>query len=76
MGMGGSFWDALAGLPLPNQVFFAVALAVAFGFEFINGFHDTANGAAVGSSKEQNEQEDLTAQQLRVLGRLVREEFR
>jgi phosphate/sulfate permease len=38
-----SFWDALAGLPLPNKVFFAVALAVAFGFEFINGFHDTAN---------------------------------
>jgi hypothetical protein len=41
--MGRSFWDALAGLPLPNKVFFAVALAVAFGFEFINGFHDTAN---------------------------------
>ena len=38
-----SSWDALAGLPLPNKVFFAVALAVAFGFEFINGFHDTAN---------------------------------
>jgi phosphate/sulfate permease len=41
--MGRSFWDALAGLPLANQVFLAVALAVAFGFEFINGFHDTAN---------------------------------
>jgi phosphate/sulfate permease len=36
-------WEALAGLPLPNKVFFAAALAVAFGFEFINGFHDTAN---------------------------------
>jgi phosphate/sulfate permease len=41
--MGGSFWDAVAGLPLTNKIFFAVALAVAFGFEFINGFHDTAN---------------------------------
>ncbi len=38
-----SLWDALTGLSLPNQIFFAVALAVAFGFEFINGFHDTAN---------------------------------
>jgi phosphate/sulfate permease len=44
--MGRSFWDALAGLPLSNQVFFGVALAVAFGFEFINGFHDTANAVA------------------------------
>ncbi len=41
--MGMSLWEALAGLPLPNKIFFAVALAVAFGFEFINGFHDTAN---------------------------------
>ena len=38
-----SFWEALAELPLWNKVFFAVALAVAFGFEFVNGFHDTAN---------------------------------
>jgi phosphate/sulfate permease len=38
-----SFWEAFAGLPLPNKIFFAVALSVAFGFEFINGFHDTAN---------------------------------
>ena len=38
-----SLWDAFAGLPLPNKIFFAVALSVAFGFEFINGFHDTAN---------------------------------
>ena len=41
--MGRSFWDALAGRSLPKKVFFAVALAVAFGFEFINGFHDMAN---------------------------------
>jgi phosphate/sulfate permease len=41
--MGSSFWDALAELPLANKIFFGVALAVAFGFEFINGFHDTAN---------------------------------
>jgi phosphate/sulfate permease len=41
--MEGSFWQALAALPLANKIFFAVALAVAFGFEFINGFHDTAN---------------------------------
>jgi phosphate/sulfate permease len=41
--VGTSLWEALAGLPLSNQIFFAVALAVAFGFEFINGFHDTAN---------------------------------
>ncbi len=30
-------------LPALQLVFFAVALLVAFGFEFINGFHDTAN---------------------------------
>jgi phosphate/sulfate permease len=41
--MGRSFWEALADLPLTNKVCFAFALAVAFGFEFINGFHDTAN---------------------------------
>jgi hypothetical protein len=41
--LGTSVWEALAALPLPNRIFFAVALAVAFGFEFINGFHDTAN---------------------------------
>jgi len=38
-----SFWDAVAALPAPALVFFAVALLVAFAFEFINGFHDTAN---------------------------------
>src|SRR5262249_6896442 len=42
-GVGTSLWEALAGLPLQHQIFFAVALAIAFGFEFINGFHDTAN---------------------------------
>jgi phosphate/sulfate permease len=38
-----SFWEALEALPLTNRIFFAVALLIAFGFEFINGFHDTAN---------------------------------
>ncbi len=41
--MGATFWEAFGSLPLTNQVFFCTALAVAFGFEFINGFHDTAN---------------------------------
>jgi phosphate/sulfate permease len=38
-----SLWEALAGLPLSHQIGFAVALTIAFSFEFINGFHDTAN---------------------------------
>src|SRR6516165_1711250 len=38
-----SFWHAVAALPLHQALFFAAALVVAFGFEFINGFHDTAN---------------------------------
>ncbi len=38
-----SFWDAVGELPAWSAVFFALALLVAFGFEFINGFHDTAN---------------------------------
>ncbi len=38
-----SFWDAVAELPTTNALFFALALLIAFGFEFINGFHDTAN---------------------------------
>ncbi|HQR09110.1 MAG TPA: inorganic phosphate transporter [Gemmatales bacterium] len=37
------FWDAVGNLATPQMIFFFVALAVAFGFEFINGFHDTAN---------------------------------
>ncbi|MBX9628577.1 MAG: inorganic phosphate transporter [Gemmataceae bacterium] len=38
-----SFWDAASSLPTASLVFLAVALLIAFGFEFINGFHDTAN---------------------------------
>ncbi len=38
-----SFWDAVADLPTMSALFFALALLIAFGFEFINGFHDTAN---------------------------------
>jgi phosphate/sulfate permease len=38
-----SIWDALHDLPNHNLIFFGIALAIAFGFEFINGFHDTAN---------------------------------
>jgi phosphate/sulfate permease len=41
--MAAPFWEALAALPLASKIFFAIALAVAFAFEFINGFHDTAN---------------------------------
>src|SRR5438034_11729235 len=37
------FWESLAELQRgPAAIFFA-ALLVAFAFEFINGFHDTAN---------------------------------
>jgi phosphate/sulfate permease len=38
-----SFVAAVAALPAGQIMFLAVALLVAFGFEFINGFHDTAN---------------------------------
>jgi phosphate/sulfate permease len=41
--LGTSLWEALGELSLHQQFFFAFALLVAFGFEFINGFHDTAN---------------------------------
>lgn len=41
--MSTSLWDALSRLSLLDQLFFAFALLVAFAFEFINGFHDTAN---------------------------------
>lgn len=37
------FWDAIGSLEFGPMVIFLIALAVAFGFEFINGFHDTAN---------------------------------
>jgi phosphate/sulfate permease len=38
-----NFWDSAALLPTGPLIFLVVALLVAFGFEFINGFHDTAN---------------------------------
>ncbi|MFO0814453.1 MAG: inorganic phosphate transporter [Gemmatales bacterium] len=37
------FWQAVWDLSTPQMLFFFIALVVAFGFEFINGFHDTAN---------------------------------
>lgn len=41
-----SFWDAVTALPAAYVLAFGVALIIAFGFEFINGFHDTANAVA------------------------------
>lgn len=41
-----SFWDAVSGLPTGPFLLLFVALFVAFAFEFINGFHDTANAVA------------------------------
>ncbi|MEO2089718.1 MAG: inorganic phosphate transporter [Gemmataceae bacterium] len=38
-----SFWDAAFALSAVPLAFLALALLVAFAFEFINGFHDTAN---------------------------------
>lgn len=38
-----SFLDAVTTLPNSHLFFLFIALVVAFGFEFINGFHDTAN---------------------------------
>jgi phosphate/sulfate permease len=38
-----SLWEAVSALPASQIVFLLIALTVAFGFEFINGFHDTAN---------------------------------
>lgn len=37
------FWSAAASLPAYSMFVLFVALVIAFGFEFINGFHDTAN---------------------------------
>jgi len=37
------FWDAFANLGFVGQALFFFALFTAFLFEFINGFHDTAN---------------------------------
>jgi phosphate/sulfate permease len=38
-----TFWDAAFALPVGALLLLAAALLVAFAFEFINGFHDTAN---------------------------------
>lgn len=38
-----TFWDALSGLAAGPMFLLLFALFVAFAFEFINGFHDTAN---------------------------------
>ncbi len=37
------FWDAFGNLSFNGQALFFLALFTAFAFEFINGFHDTAN---------------------------------
>lgn len=41
--MQNSFFQAFNELGWQNQLFFVLAIVVAFAFEFINGFHDTAN---------------------------------
>ena len=41
--MNAPFWEALGNLSVWGQVLFFLVLFVAFAFEFINGFHDTAN---------------------------------
>jgi phosphate/sulfate permease len=41
--LSASLWDALRELSVQQQLFFAFALSIAFLFEFVNGFHDTAN---------------------------------
>jgi inorganic phosphate transporter, PiT family len=38
-----NFWNAALSLPVGAILLLAAALLVAFAFEFINGFHDTAN---------------------------------
>jgi phosphate/sulfate permease len=38
-----TFWDALSGLAIGPILLLFLALLIAFAFEFINGFHDTAN---------------------------------
>jgi phosphate/sulfate permease len=37
------FFEAAFQLPALSLVFFILAMLIAFGFEFVNGFHDTAN---------------------------------
>lgn len=39
-----AFFDG--GLSLPTTILLILALALALGFEFVNGFHDTANAVA------------------------------
>lgn len=41
-----SLYDALQGLNAGSLALLAFALVVAFAFEFVNGFHDTANAVA------------------------------
>ena len=41
--MNTTIWDAFQQLTLSGQILFFAALGIAFAFEFINGFHDTAN---------------------------------
>ena len=41
--MNTTFWEALGNLSTIGQFLFFFALLIAFAFEFINGFHDTAN---------------------------------
>ncbi len=41
--MSTTLWEALRDLSIQQQVGLAFALLIAFAFEFINGFHDTAN---------------------------------
>ncbi|MFN5299114.1 MAG: inorganic phosphate transporter, partial [Planctomycetaceae bacterium] len=41
--MNTTFWEALGALSPGRVCLFFAALAIAFAFEFINGFHDTAN---------------------------------
>jgi hypothetical protein len=38
-----SLWEALNDLTIQQQLCFGFAILIAFAFEFINGFHDTAN---------------------------------
>ncbi|WP_055076540.1 inorganic phosphate transporter [Pseudanabaena sp. 'Roaring Creek'] len=38
--------DILSDLPLASGIFLVLALLLALGFEFVNGFHDTANAVA------------------------------
>ncbi len=41
--MATTFWQAFSELSWLHQLAFLLALLIAFAFEFINGFHDTAN---------------------------------